>query len=64
MAIDPDTGIVEGDQLGRPVAGVDQNNYTHSDSGNSGNSTTTNGGPGTAGSVAQDTVPGAPDPPK
>ena len=36
---------------------------THSDSGNSGGSKQTSGGPGTAGSVKQ-SGPGAPTPPK
>jgi hypothetical protein len=65
MATDPDTGVQEGDFFGRiPTGdGRDQNDYTHSDSGNSGSSKQTSGGPGTAGDVAQ-SGPGAPTPPK
>jgi len=57
--IDPDTGVQEGDQQGKVPPGKDQADYTHSDSGNSGNSKTTTGGPGTAGSVPE-AKPGAP----
>jgi len=42
MAKDPDTGRQEGDAVGRHANdGKDQNDYEHSDSGNSGGSTTT-----------------------
>lgn len=51
MAIDPDTGIREGDQFGKTGPGEDQHDYKHGDSGNSGGSKTREGGPGTAGSV-------------
>ena len=64
MATDPDTGIREGDQAGRVPPGKDQNDYTHSESGNSGGSKQTSGGPGTAGSTAEQSTPGAPQPPR
>jgi hypothetical protein len=60
MTKDPDTGRDEGDQAGRHAdKGVDQSNFSHSDSGNSGGSKTTHGGPGTAG-AAEQAGPGAP----
>lgn len=65
MAVNKDTGAPEGvDLVGRPLPGSGQNPYTHSDSGNSGNSSQQDGGAGTAGAAPQDTRPGAPDPTK
>jgi hypothetical protein len=51
-----DAGVSNTDLVGKPLpTDVDgQDPYTHSDSGNSGSSTTTNGGPGTAGAGAAD----------
>jgi hypothetical protein len=54
---DPDTGVQEGDQMGKTGPGKDQNDYTHSDDRDSDKQTS--GGPGTAGSVPQ-SKPGAP----
>jgi hypothetical protein len=46
-----------------PAGSGAQNDLSHSDSGNSGGSKQTTGGPGTAGSVEL-SGPGAPQPPK
>ena len=58
MATDPDTGVQEGDIFGKTGPGKDQNDFTHTDSGNSGGSKTRDGRgftsvPGTAGSVPE-----------
>jgi hypothetical protein len=52
------------DQSGKPLpGGKPQGDLSTSDSGNSGDSKTKQGGPGTASSIEQAT-PGAPKPPK
>ena len=63
MANNPDTGAPDS-QVGNAPPGKPQNPYSHSDSGNSGNSTTTNNGPGTAGAVPETKGPGGIDPSK
>jgi hypothetical protein len=58
----PDTGA-QSEQSRNAQPGVPQQPYTHTDSGSSGGSKQTEGGPGTAGSVEQ-SGPGAPQPPR
>lgn len=50
------------DTQGRPVPGTEPMATSASDSGNSGNSSQVSNGPGTAGSVPQQTKPGVPQP--
>lgn len=56
--VKPDLGL---DASGKPMPRRGQNEFSTSDSGSSGNSTTRQGGPGTAGSVPA-AGPGAPGP--